>query len=103
MELLGVPEELIEQFGAVSEQVARAMAEGVRARAGAVVGIGVTGIAGPDGGTPEKPVGTVAVAIVAGDQSWIRSFQFIGDREQVKYQATQAALNMLRLTMQRRA
>src|SRR5258706_3988940 len=88
-ELLGVPEELIEQFGAVSEQVARAMAEGVRARAGAVVGIGVTGIAGPDGGTPEKPVGTVAVAIVAGEQSWIRTFQFIGDREQVKYQATQ--------------
>ena len=60
--LLGVPPELIAEHGAVSEQVALAMADGIRAQAGVDVGVGVTGIAGPDGGTPEKPVGTVAIA-----------------------------------------
>ena len=99
VELLGVSESLMAEHGAVSEPVARAMAEGVRSRAGTTVGIGVTGIAGPGGGTPEKPVGTVAIAIVAAGDARVRTFQFIGDREQVKYQAAQAALNMLRLMM----
>jgi nicotinamide-nucleotide amidase len=99
VELLGVSSSLIAEHGAVSEQVARAMAEGVRSRAGTNVGIGVTGVAGPGGGTPEKPVGTVAIAIVAGDDARVRTFQFIGDREQVKYQSAQAALNMLRLKL----
>ena len=99
VELLGVSESLMAEHGAVSEPVARAMAEGVRSRAGTTVGIGVTGVAGPGGGTPEKPVGTVAIAIVAAGDARVRTFQFIGDREQVKYQAAQAALNMLRLMM----
>jgi nicotinamide-nucleotide amidase len=102
VELAGVPAPLIEQHGAVSEPVAQAMAAGIRVRAAADVGIGVTGIAGPGGGTPEKPVGTVAVAVVTGTDDWVRTFQFIGDREQVKYQSAQAALNMLRVMMLRR-
>ncbi len=96
---LGVPEAIIAEHGAVSEPVAQSMAEGIRTRAHTDVGIGVTGIAGPGGGTPDKPVGTVAIAVVAGDDTRVRTFQFIGEREQVKYQSAQAALNMLRLMM----
>ena len=98
-EWLGVPEALIAEHGAVSEAVAREMAAGIRARAKTMVGIGLTGIAGPGGGTPEKPVGTVAIAVSVGDQERVRTFHFIGGREQVKFQAAQAALNMLRLTL----
>jgi nicotinamide-nucleotide amidase len=92
-----VPPALIQAHGAVSEPVAVAMAEGIRARLGSNVGVGVTGIAGPSGGTPQKPVGTVAIAVVAPDASArVRSFAFPGGRAQVKYQATQAALDMVR-------
>jgi PncC family amidohydrolase len=101
VELLGIPEALIEQHGAVSEPVARAMAEGVRAVAHSDVGIGITGIAGPGGGTPDKPVGTVAIAVAAGEAVRVRMFNFFGGREMVKFQSTQAALNMLRLMMTR--
>jgi nicotinamide-nucleotide amidase len=101
VELLGIPEALIEQHGAVSEPVARAMAEGVRAVARSDVGIGITGIAGPGGGTPDKPVGTVAIAVAAGEAVRVRMFNFFGGREMVKFQSTQAALNMLRLMMTR--
>jgi nicotinamide-nucleotide amidase len=94
--LLGVPEALLEAHGAVSEPVARAMAEGIRARAGADLGLGITGIAGPAGGTPEKPVGTVAVALASPDGSVARTFRFFGDRELIKFQASQAALDMVR-------
>ena len=87
---------MIESHGAVSEPVAVAMAEGARARASVDVGIGVTGIAGPDGGTPEKPVGTVAIAAVIGATTRVRTFRFHGEREQVKFQASQAALDMVR-------
>jgi nicotinamide-nucleotide amidase len=96
-ELAGVPEMLMLEHGAVSEPVAKAMAEGIRARAGTSVGVGITGIAGPGGGTPEKPVGTVAVAVAVNDEVRVRTFQFFGSREMVKFQAAQSALNMTRL------
>jgi len=94
--LLGVPEDLLRAHGAVSEPVAVAMAEGIRARARADVGVGVTGIAGPTGGTPEKPVGTVVVAAVTDEERRVRTARFFGEREQVKFQASQAALDMVR-------
>ncbi len=97
IELVGVPESMIAEHGAVSEPVARALADGIRERARTNIGIGVTGIAGPGGGTPEKPVGTVAVAVVVDGQARGRTFQFFGGREMVKFQAAQAALNMTRL------
>ena len=102
-ELLGIPESFIESHGAVSEQVAEAMARGIRDRATTNIGIGITGIAGPDGGTPSKPVGTVCIAVVLQQDvanepsSWVRTFPLFGGREMVKFQATQAAMNMLRL------
>jgi nicotinamide-nucleotide amidase len=95
-ELLGVPTELLAAHGAVSEPVALAMAHGVRSRARADVGIGVTGIAGPTGGTPEKPVGMVVVAAVTPHERRCRTFRFYGEREHVKFQASQAALDMVR-------
>ena len=61
------------------------------------VGVGITGIAGPGGGTADKPVGTVAVAVVVNDECRVRTFQFMGGREMVKFQAAQSALNMIRL------
>jgi PncC family amidohydrolase len=99
VELLGVPAELIQEHGAVSEPVAKAMAEGARVHARTEVGIGITGIAGPTGGTPDKPVGTVAIAVMVGADLDVRTFRFIGGREQVKFQSAQAALNMLRLML----
>jgi nicotinamide-nucleotide amidase len=95
-ELLGVPAELLKVHGAVSEPVGLAMAEGMRARARVDVAVGVTGIAGPTGGTPEKPVGTVVVAAVTATERRSRTFRFFGDRELVKFQASQAALDMVR-------
>ena len=95
--LLGVPANLIAAHGAVSEPVAVAMAEGVRERTGVDVSVGITGIAGPGGGTPEKPVGTVAIAvIVPGQPAYVRTYQFIGGRAMVKFQATQAAMDRIR-------
>lgn len=98
-EMLGVPAPLIETHGAVSEHVATAMAERVRLMAGTAVGIGITGIAGPSGGTQEKPVGTVAVAVVTPDARQVRTFRFVGAREQIKYQSSQGALDMLRVLL----
>ena len=100
-DLAGVPEALIEAHGAVSEPVAQAMAEGIRSRAGTNVGVGITGIAGPSGGSPDKPVGTVAIAVAVDDEIRVRTFQFIGSREMVKFQAAQSALNMTRLMVLR--
>jgi nicotinamide-nucleotide amidase len=96
IELLGVPEEMLAAHGAVSEPVATTMADGIRTRARADIGIGVTGIAGPDGGTPEKPVGTVCVAASSATATRVRTFRFVGGREMVKFQASQAALDMVR-------
>jgi nicotinamide-nucleotide amidase len=92
-----VPPELIAEHGAVSEPVAVALAEGIRARTGSSVALGVTGIAGPGGGSPQKPVGTVAIALTgSGVTTHVRTFSFFGGRPQVKFQATQAALDMVR-------
>jgi nicotinamide-nucleotide amidase len=102
-DLAGVPAATIEANGAVSEAVAEAMAAGIRSRGRATVGIGITGIAGPGGGSPEKPVGTVAIAVLAGDVRRVRTFQFLGVRDQIKYQSAQAAFNMLRLILLERS
>jgi nicotinamide-nucleotide amidase len=96
IELLGVPQEMIAANGAVSEPVAHAMAEAVRTRAHVDVGVGVTGIAGPDGGTPDKPVGMVCIAAASAAGTRVRTFRFVGGREMVKFQASQAALDMVR-------
>jgi nicotinamide-nucleotide amidase len=94
--LLGVPAALIAAHGAVSEPVAVAMADGMRTRAGVDVAVAVTGIAGPGGGSPGKPVGTVVVATVTPDGPRVRTFRFVGERDMVKFQASQAALDMVR-------
>ncbi len=99
--MLGVAAETIARYGAVSDEVARAMAEGVRTSAGADLGIGVTGIAGPGGGTADKPVGTVAIAVAAASETRSRMFRFAGDRTQVKFHASQAALDMVRRLLAR--
>jgi nicotinamide-nucleotide amidase len=96
-ELVGVPEALIGEHGAVSEPVAIAMADGIRSRAGTNVGVGITGIAGPGGGTEQKPVGMVCVAVTVDRDSRVRTFQFLGGRDMVKFQATQSALNLTRM------
>ncbi|MDW8107046.1 MAG: competence/damage-inducible protein A [Armatimonadota bacterium] len=93
--LLGVPEEVLATHGAVSEPTARAMAEGVRQRLGSYWGIGITGIAGPGGGTPTKPVGLVYVGISDPTATVVRHQVFPGDRETIKYRATQYALWLL--------
>jgi nicotinamide-nucleotide amidase len=95
--MLGVDPRLISAHGAVSENVARAMAEGARQQAHATFGLATTGIAGPGGGTEEKPVGTVFVALAADSAATqVRSFLFPDDRPTFKELTTQAALEMLR-------
>ncbi len=95
VELLGVPAALIQDHGAVSEAVAVAMAEGIRDRAGVNVGVGITGIAGPGGGSDDKPVGTVCIA-VAGALTEVRTFRFPGGREMVKAMSANWAIDLLR-------
>lgn len=98
-QLLGVPLELLLQHGAVSEPVARAMAVGVRRVCGTELGLSITGIAGPDGGTPEKPVGTVYLALA--DQEWCEVVQcrFSGDRAAVRQQSVEKGLMMLKMRL----
>ena len=93
--LLGVRAEAIERSGAVSEEVVLQMASGVRERLGADVGVAVTGIAGPAGGTPEKPVGLVWIAVHASEVK-ARRFHVGGDRAEIRQRAAQAALEMVR-------
>jgi nicotinamide-nucleotide amidase len=97
--LAGVPAALIERHGAVSEPVAMALADGIRERSGAAIGLGVTGITGPGGGTSDKPVGTVAIALSGLGAGRVRTHWFPGGRAQVKFAATQAALDMVRLAL----
>jgi nicotinamide-nucleotide amidase len=96
VEELGVDERLLERHGAVSAEVAAAMAEGARRAASADVSIAITGIAGPDGGTEEKPVGLVFVATDGAAGTRVRRAVFPGGRERVRHQATQVALEMVR-------
>src|SRR5262249_9786219 len=94
--LLGVPEEMIERLGPVSGEVAEAMARGVRHRTGATVGISVTGVAGPGGGTEAVPVGTVYVGLADDVVSSNRRLLLFGDRHLVRWRASTAALEMVR-------
>jgi nicotinamide-nucleotide amidase len=94
--LVGVPAELIAVEGAVSKPVAQALAEGVRRRTGASIGVSISGVAGPGGGTVEKPVGLVFIALSDDRSTEVRRFQFPGDRERVRTWASVAALEMIR-------
>jgi nicotinamide-nucleotide amidase len=94
---LGVPAELIEQHGAVSEEVARAMARGVRSKAQTDYAIGITGIAGPTGATEQKPVGLVYICVDSDDRCKVKRCLFPHERGFVRIRAVQTALNMLRL------
>ncbi len=100
--VLGVPREVLEQHGAVSAEVAKAMAEGARERLGADVGVAVTGVAGPDGGTPEKPVGLVFVHASGPDGEKARRLDLPGDREMIRGRATATALHLVRRLLQSR-
>jgi nicotinamide-nucleotide amidase len=93
--LLGVPAALIAAHGAVSEPVVRAMAEGARARLGVPLAVAVSGVAGPDGGTPDKPVGTVWFAWANGRQTIAARERFSGDREAVRRRSVELALRRL--------
>ena len=95
---LGVQEDDIRRHGAVSEEVASQMAAAVRNRLGADIGIAITGVAGPGGGTPEKPVGLIWIAVSAAETK-ARRFQLVGDRAEIRQRAAQAALEMLRRTL----
>ncbi len=96
IDLLGVDPLVIENQGAVSEEVARAMAAGARRAAGSDLGLAITGIAGPTGATPDKPLGLVFVALSGALGDRLRRLRFPGGRERVRFQACQAALEMLR-------
>ncbi|MEK7402187.1 MAG: competence/damage-inducible protein A [Gemmatimonadota bacterium] len=93
---LGVPQRDLDQSGAVSEAVVRQMASSVRAKFGVDIGFGISGVAGPGGGTSDKPVGLVWVAAAVGDRVEARSFQSVGDRNEVRYRGAQAAMELAR-------
>ena len=95
--LLGVPGEVLARHGAVSEECARAMALGARAAFGADYALAITGIAGPGGATPEKPVGLAYIALAGpGGKVEVREHRFVGSRQGVRWSASEAALALLR-------
>ena len=96
MQFADVPQDLLDVYGAVSEQVARALAEGVRKRCGTSLGLGVTGVAGPTGGTAEKPVGLVFHALASESGTELVKRNFPGDRARIRWFASQQALDMVR-------
>lgn len=100
MELLRVPSDILAVWGAVSEETARAMASGVREAFHTDIGLSVTGIAGPTGGTPGKPVGTVYIGLATPQKVEARHHLFQGSREEIKAQSAQAALEWLRQELQ---
>ena len=93
--ILHVRHDTLYQYGAVSERTAREMAQGVRRAFGADVGLAVTGIAGPDGGMPEKPVGLVYIALAAPDGEWVERQVWTGNRLENKEHSAEAALDLL--------
>ena len=93
---LKVPAPLLATYGAVSTECARAMARGIRRAAGTDLGLAITGVAGPDGGSPEKPVGTVFIALATADGERVECFTFLGDRHQVRMRSACTALDWLR-------
>jgi len=99
MQALSVPEHLLRTHGAVSEPIGQAMAEGVRAAFNAGIGLGITGIAGPTGGTPEKPVGTVVIAVSTAGGSNVRTLRLAGNRSMIRQHAVVAALDAVRLAL----
>jgi nicotinamide-nucleotide amidase len=94
--LLGVKEETLAQFGAVSEQTAREMAYGIRQQSGAAIGVAITGIAGPDGGSEDKPVGLVYIAVAEGNDCLVKEMRFVGSREAIRILAAKSALDLVR-------
>ncbi len=96
IKFLDVTENLLREKGAVSREVAEAMASGIRNRTEADIGLAVTGIAGPTGGTPEKPVGTVYIGISTSEGVWATRFQFAGDRQQIREITAQTGLDLIR-------
>ncbi|MCA9475679.1 MAG: CinA family protein, partial [Nitrospira sp.] len=95
-QLLGVRSLTLKQYGAVSLQVAHAMAKGIRKRSRVDVGLSLTGIAGPSGGSLEKPVGMVCMAIDGPYGTEARQFQFWGNRSEIKFRSSQAGLDFVR-------
>jgi nicotinamide-nucleotide amidase len=95
IKLLDVSEELLKKYGAVSEQVAKAMVDGVRKKSNVDIGIATTGIAGPTGGTPNKPVGLVYIAISTSNSTCVKKYQFTGNRLENKEQTCNEALLLL--------
>lgn len=100
--LLGVPREIMMQFGEVSEQVAQAMAIGVRKVCNSDIGLSITGIAGPGGGSPEKPVGLVYIALANSKQTLVQKHQLFKERQIIRLRSARRALNMLRLYLMHR-
>ncbi len=100
MKRLGVKAETLEKYGAVSPETAAEMAEGIARTSGAAIGLATTGIAGPDGGTPEKPVGLVYVALHADGETKVKELRFAGKRNKIRERAAYAALDWLRRTLQ---
>ncbi len=96
IELLGVPPEILAEHGAVSEQTAEAMAVGARRRTNSTYALSITGVAGPDGGSEAKPVGTVYMGLAGAGGTEVRRRQFLGDRQRIRVFSTQMALDMLR-------
>ena len=98
-QLLGVPASVLAEHGAVSPEVATALAEGARARFGADIGVGITGIAGPGGGTADNPVGTVHLCVAGPDGRELRALRLPGSRSTVRERSVTRAMHLLRATL----